>query len=295
MVMVIALLLSVAPFSALADSHVASRTPVTFTSTVVAEIDPGEQSVDEAGIFHVRGLVDQEDISGDITGTAIVTVNVDFLAVGECTEESCPGYTEVWGTVEITDEAGRWEGYWIQSRSDVPGDEYAFSAIFLRGLGGNAGKTIYGEFTDETEGSVTIEGVLSTMAAPTRGLNLRTDLCFEEQAAVGNFLGEGLMEEFGHAEAQFYGSGSPWTHTYNLAGIVTLTDAYGSVTLAWVGGAQDNGLASHGFGNFMILDGTGAYAELYGHGRITGTALEMASCEFGYGARIYFYGEAHSN
>lgn len=303
LVVCVVLIAGTFPATALASSHhTATRTPMTITSTVVEILDEGESWVDDAGIFHVRGQVQAEEVSGDASGSAIVTVNVDFLAVGECTEESCPGYTEAWGTIEVTDEAGTWEGHWTQSYSDVPDEEYFFGSLILHGHGGNAGMTFFGEFTDATEDSVTVEGVVQTMAKPLGALNLSVTVCATEEGAwVGNYLGEGLMDSFGNAEAYFVPAGGPWTHTYNLTGVVTLVDEHdhGSVTLGFVGGAQDAAndveFASHAWGNFVVLEGTGEYAEFYGNGRVTGSATEMAQCASGYGAHLTFYGESHYN
>jgi hypothetical protein len=288
-----ALLAAVFPLSASADE--ATRTTAGFTSTVVEVVEPGEEWVDDAGIFHLRGEVSLEEVSGDIAGMAVVTVNVDFLAPGECTEESCPGYTEVWGTVKITDENGWWEGRWIQSLSDMPDDEYFTSSIALHGRGGNAGMSFFGQFTGGEEDSVTIEGTLSTMATPIENLILNVTVCFSEAGALGNYLGAGAVDGFGQAEALFYGAGLEWTHTYNLFGAVELSDETGSFIIGFVAGAQDSGFLSHGFGSFVVVEGTGDYAELYGSGRIVGSAILLPQCEGGVGARLSLIGEAHYN
>jgi hypothetical protein len=294
--MLVTILVGAIPLSASASSHhTATRAPVSFTSTVVEVVDPGEEWVDEAGIYHLRGLVTSEEVSGDISGTAISTENDDVFAPGECTEESCPHYGEVWGTVEITDENGWWEGRWMLSYSTVPGDEYFFTSVVVHGRGGYAGMSFFGEFTDLAEDSVTIEGTLSSMATPIQQLVLGMTVCFTETGAGGSYLGTGAVDGFGQAEAIFIGSGFQWTHTYNLFGVIELSDESGSFVVGFVGGAQDVGFISHGFGTFVITGGAGAYAELYGNGRVVGSAVLLPQCESGFGARLSLIGEAHYN
>ncbi len=298
----LAIIASLAPLSTTAENHEATRTTVTWTTTDIGVVDPGEEWVDDAGIYHARGITELDDITGDIAGTGVSVLNIDFFAPGECTEESCPGYTEVWGTVEIEDEAGRWSGRFVHSRSDVPGEEYAFSRITLHGRGGNAGMSFFGEVVDAdpadsavTFAATTFEGTLSTMANPIEALNVHVSVCFTDDAIVGNYLGTGAVEGFGHAEAAFLSSGGPWTHTYNLFGFVELSDEAGSLTVGVVSGGQDNGSVSFAFGNFVITGGTGAYEQLYGHGRIIGAATPMPQCESGVGASLSLIGEAHYN
>lgn len=295
--MLVAILVGAIPFSASASSHhTATRAPVSFTSTVVEVVDPGEEWVDKAGIYHLRGLVTSEEVSGDISGTAVSTENDDVFAPGACTDESCPHYGEVWGTVEITDENGWWVGRWMLSYSTVPDDEYFFTSVALHGRGGYAGMNFFGEFTDLAEGSVTIEGTLATMALPVEALAINATVCFTETgAAGGSYLGTGAVDGFGQAEAVFIGAGGPWTHTYNLFGAIELSDESGSFTVGFVGGGKDNGFVSHGFGNFVVLEGTGEYTELYGAGRVIVSAIQLPQCESGDGARLSLIGEAHYN
>ncbi len=292
---VVAFAVMVAPLSAFAANNEATRTEVSFTSTQIEVVDPGKEWVDDAGIYHVRGLTEVDDIAGDLTGSATVVINIDYFVPGECNEDSCPGYTEVWGTIAIENEEGQWTGRFTQSLSDVPDDEYAFTSVALHGRGGNAGMSFFGEFVDSTDTSVTIAGTLSTMALPTQAFDTSVTLCFTADAVVGNYIGTGAVNGFGHAEAVFLGAGLPGTHKYNLFGAVELTDEYGSLVIGFVGGAQDVGFSSFGFGNYVITGGTGAYEELYGNGRVIGAAQEIASCEYGFGVRVRFIGTAHYN
>lgn len=300
--MVVALLLSMAPFSALAQNHVATRTPVAFTSTVVEVIDEGEESVDEAGIFHIRGAMNLEEVTGDISGSLVVTYNVDFQPAGECTEESCPGFFSFWGHVEITGEDGGWEGTYIQVGSDVPGEEFFADSLVLRGTGANAHMSIVAQTVEESEESITFEGMKSTLAKPLTGLNTSVRLCAdpEDFSFAGGFLSTGAIEGQGAASGEFLIAGTEWTHSYAAAGTLTLTDAHGSITIAFSGSAQDNYTpafaASHVWGHFVIVDGTGDYAEFYGSGRLVATAGEPNPlCESSFGVNAQLIGETHFN
>ena len=95
-------------------------------------------------------------------------------------------------------------------------------------------------------------------------------------------------------------SGGGWIDNYAVAGAVTLTDARGSVTITFAGEAQDNYSASfeasHVWGHFLILEGSGDYAELYAGGRIIATAGgPSATCASGFGVNMSLIGVAHSN
>lgn len=302
-VMLGALLVGMIPFSAAASSHhTATRTPVTFTSTVVEVLDEGEEWVDEAGIFHFRGSIQEEAVTGDITGTATITFNGDFEPVGECTEESCPAFFSFWGRVEVEGEDGGWVGTYVSFGSDVPGEEFFADSLVLRGTGANAHKSIVAQSAGEDEASITFEGVMSTLATPIVGLNTSVRLCAdpEDFSFGGGFLSSGAVEGAGGATGEFLVGGGPWTHTYAVAGTLTLTDENGTLTIAFGGGAQDNYAptfeASHVFGHFVILEGTGDYAELYGSGRFIGTAGgPNPLCESGFGVNASLMGEAHYN
>ena len=301
--MVIALLVGMIPLSAGASSHhTATRTEVTFTSTVVEVLNEGEEWVDDAGISHFSGFEQLEELSGDLSGSVIVNLSGDFVPVGECTEESCPAFFSVWGRVVIEGEEGGWVGTFVSIGSDVPDEEFAADSLVLRGTGANAHKSIVAQSTSEDETTITFEGVMSTLATPMVGLNTSVRLCLspEDFTFGGGFLSSGAVEGHGGATGDFLVGGDQWTHTYAVAGTVTLTDEHGTVTIGLGGGAQDaanpNAFVSHVFGHFMILEGTGEYAELYGSGRLIAAAIEgLETCESGFGVNLSMIGEAHYN
>lgn len=298
----LALLAGVVPFGiASADGHEATWTDITFTSTTVETVEEGESWVDEAGIFHIRGNIFNDVIAGDLTGSAVVHFNLDFQPAQECgpDDEVCPGYSSFWGSIEITDENGRWAGDFMQNISDVPDEEFMFSSVVLRGLGGNAGKSIVAEFlgTDEEEGTITVGGRLMTMATPIMGINLSTQLCFQEDfTTTGGFHGTGAIESSGSASGDFAPAGARWTHNYGLWGTTTLTDGNGSVTIVFGGNAVDVGVEhSNAWGHFVIVEGTGDYEGLFGHGRTIATAGAADVCALGGGVFVSYVGEAHYN
>jgi hypothetical protein len=289
LVLTLAVLAGLVPFgAALGDHTVASRVEVTFTSTLVEITNPGEEWVDEAGIFHLRGQVETDDVTGDLTGSAEVVINVDA--------NEAEGWQTAWGTFVMADETGTWSGRWLNNVTVVEDEVFESGFMMLSGRGSYAGMTIAGGLTLGDADDATIEGVMQTMALPTAGLTMTQDLCFQEDGSIsGGFFSNGAVETSGSSQAAFEASGGIWTHTYNLFGLMTFTDAHGSFSVAFLGGAQDGETYSGSWGPFMILGGDGAYAELYGNGRAVMTAAETSTCATGVGFRISSIGIAHFN
>ncbi|CAN5657099.1 hypothetical protein BH24CHL1_BH24CHL1_10080 [soil metagenome] len=288
-----------------ADHRTATRTEISFVSTPVEILVPGEESVDEAGIFRSRGEVARDEVTGDITGEAIITFNGDFVPSPNCDPDDLDNCFEGeftgWGTVVITDENGTWEGDFLIAFAFFEGEEpFMFGKVVLAGRGGNAGKSIVADITfpeDEEDESATFNGVMLTMAVPAFGLNMSTQLCFNEETfeTTGAFLSHGMLESYGGATGEFFTGGSQWTTRYGLYGELTFTDEWGSMTIQFLGEAQDHPESSVGWGHFVIVGGTGAYAELYGHGKITGAAMEAMQCDAGFGVRLQLIGQGHFN
>lgn len=306
------LLLGLLPVGAVtADGHhTATRTEISFTSTPVEILVPGEESVDEAGVFRFRGEVSREEVTGDITGEAIVTFNGDFVPSPDCDPDdpdNCfEGSFSGWGSVVIleeteTEENIAWEGDFLFIESFFEGEEpFMFGKIVLAGRGDNAGKSIVADITfseDEEEEVAIFTGVMLTMAVPAFGINMSTQLCFNEETfeTTGAFLSNGMLESYGGASGEFFTGGHEWTHRYGLYGELTFTDEWGSMTIEFLGEAQDHPESSVGWGHFVIVGGTGAYAELYGRGKITGALAEYMQCDSGFGVRFQLVGEGHFN
>ncbi len=289
---------------ATADSHhTSTRTPISFVSTPVEILVPGEEWVDEAGIFHFRGEVGREAVTGDITGEAIVTFNGDFAPGPSCDPNNPDACTEGefsgWGSVVITDLNGAWDGDFLFIESFFAGEEpFSFGKVVFAGRGGNAGKSIVADITlTEESDAASFNGVMLTMGAPAFGVNMHTQLCLNEETfeSTGAFTSTGGLETYGAATGEFFNGGVEWTHRYGLFGELIFTDAWGSFTIQFLGEAQDHPQSSVGWGHWMIVEGTGAYAELYGRGKVTGAAMEHLQCASGFGIHLQFLGDVHSN
>lgn len=279
---------------------------------------PGEESVDEAGVYRSRGEVARDEVTGDITGEAIITFNGDFVPSPDCDPDDLDNCFEGeftgWGTVVITEtvetdedengveeSGGSWEGDFLFAFAFFEGEEpFMFGKLVLAGRGDNAGKSIVADISfpeDQEDDAAYFDGILLTMAPPAFGLNMSTQVCFNEETfeAGGAFLSNGTIESYGSATGEFFTGGHEWTHRYGLYGELTFTDEWGSMTIQFLGEAQDHPESSVGWGHFVIVGGTGAYAELYGRGKITGAAAEYMQCDSGFGVRFQLIGEGHFN
>lgn len=287
---------------ATADNHrTSTRTPVSFTSTPVEILEPGEEWVDAAGIYHFRGEVSREIAEGDINGEVIVTFDGDFVPAPGCDpdEECSEGEFSSWGTAVFTDENGTWDGkFLIYGAFSSDEEPFFFGKATLAGRGGNAGKSIVADiaFGDDEDETAYFDGFMLTMAKPSFGVNLQVQVCFtEDEVGYGAFLSYGAVESSGAASAMFFSGGSMWTHTYGLFGEVTIHDDNGSLTLQFVGTSQDNWQTSVGWGHWVIVDGTGAYEGYNGHGKISGHAGEFSQCSSGFGVWLQGLGQIHKN
>jgi hypothetical protein len=261
--------------------------------------------VDEAGIAHVRGEVSRQAVTGDITGEATVTFNGDFVPGPNCNPDdpdNCfEGELSTWGSVVITDENGTWRGNFLFAETFFGGDDrFTFGELVLAGSGGNAGKSIVTDITFSEDGeddAAVLNGVMLTMAVPAFTTYMTTELCFSEDAVTiaGAFTSTGAIDTYGTTNARFVSGGSASTHRYGLFGEVIFTDETGSFTVQFLGESQDHPESSTAWGHWVIVGGTEAYAELFGHGKVTGAAMENLQCESGFGARLQFRGDMHFN
>lgn len=106
---VAALLLLVLPLSGVTgfaqDNGDSRASEISFTMTSVATLDEGAIWGTDSS-YHLRGVITEEAIEGDLTGTGVITMDGNFVAAGECTDDFCPGAIDAWGSLVITDEAG---------------------------------------------------------------------------------------------------------------------------------------------------------------------------------------------
>lgn len=300
------LLLGLAPVgvATAANHHTSSRTEISFTSTPVEILVPGEETYDESGVGHFRGEVVRDEVTGDISGEAIITFNGDFVPGPSCDPanlDTCfEGEFSSWGSVVITDENGVWEGDFLMMESFFEGEEpSSFSKIILAGRGGNAGKSIVADITFPEEGDAAIfTGTLLTVGAPAFGLNMLSQTCFNPETfgLSGAFISSGAVESSGSATVDiFEEGGSEGTYRYGLFVQLTFTNDLGSMTIQLLGETQDHAETHVGWGHWLIVGGTGAYAELYGHGKVSGYGGNFPQCDSGYGVQFQFLGDAHFN
>lgn len=301
------LLLGLMPVGAVlaADNHTSSRTDIEFTTTPVEVLEPGEEWVDEAGHGHFRGMVERDEVTGDITGEAIITTNGDFVPGPSCVPgdiNNCfEGEFSGWGSIVITDQNGTWTGDYLLVENFLEGEEpFAFGKVILAGKGGNAGKSIVADLgypEDGDEDAVILTGTLSTLGVPATGINMHTQLCLNPETfeLAGAFTSTGAIESSGSSTSLFIEGGTQWTDQYGLYVELVFTDDHGSMTIQLLGQTQDTATTHVGWGQFVIVGGTGAYADLYGQGNVTGYGGEFLQCEAGYGVHFQLLGNAHLN
>ena len=261
---------------------------VSFTVTTVDTLDEGT-SWTVGDNFYLRDSVTSESVEGDITGTAVISMDGNFIAAAGCNEEACPGNTDGWSTIDITSESGSWDGYMAFQIDDVAGTEVG--KMFLIGRGGNAGKAFAGGFTFSTEvaSSIDVTGHMLSRANPSQGVKIFYDGCFVPPAGTAGAM---LMTVGGQDD-----SGS-WTATYPLLipgamtfGESTITTELGTVDSFLM--LESNGDTRNGY--FMLTGGAGAYEHLYGFGIVRTSAYESAHCPDEAGAGGYWLGQAYAN
>lgn len=230
-------------------------TPVTITFTTVEETDPGQEWADAEGNFHFRGGVEVDTVSGAIEGDATLTMDDDFI-VSE-------GAFHLTVTVNITTENGSWDGYAALS-SAADSEDAPSARAMLIGRGENAGKVIaLDTVTGQDETSITFSGQMLTMGKPVVGVNLNYDLCFTgPDSAAGGFISYAPHSDSGSVSATFNAVGAPAPRV--IVGDLTFQSERGTLNAMIVEAAHEG--TSQNYGYFMLMGGTGDYADLYGWG-----------------------------
>ena len=245
---------------------------VNITLTIDDTVDPGTEWSDPNG-YHLRGLHNLESVSGDFSGDAQVTINID------ATDET----TSVWVDVDITTADGRWDGRYAQIATSS-GTE---ARGLLIGRDGHAGHVlILDRVVEETENSLALSGHVLEMTRPVEGMTLSFDLCIDGTShAGGGFLGNGPVPIDGSASADFtvigsLGDGMVW-------GSVELTGADGTLNGFWLESSTPHPSA----GNFVLLGGSGAYDGSYGYGHTRGSLHGTDQCASGTAVHASWLGE----
>ncbi|CAN5143534.1 hypothetical protein BH23CHL1_BH23CHL1_15710 [soil metagenome] len=285
---IVTMLLGILPLAGTVSAAHTDRGPVevAFSVTTTEMLDEGE-SWTVGDNFYLRGSMTAESVEGDITGTAIITMDGQFIAAEGCNDEACPGNTDVWADFDVTTESGSWDGFMAFQFDDVAATEVG--KVFLIGRGDNAGKAFAGDlaFSEEIESSVNVTGQMITMAKPSQGVKVFYDGCFVPPAGTAGAM---LMTVGGHDDS------GAWSATYPLLipgamsfGESTITTELGTVDSFLM--IESNGATRNGY--FMLTGGTGAYEHLYGFGIVRTSAYESAHCADGAGG--YWIGQAYAN
>lgn len=264
---------------------------VTITVTPIETLEAPREWTDAQGIYHVRGEVRLESVSGDITGTATTTFNDDDV-LGECNEESCEGAFYSWVDVDIDTDDGGWSGRVVVTGSfSAEGEEFTVRGI-LTGRGANGGQAI---LLDEPVGfgedeSVTMAGHLLTQSGPVGDINLRYDLCFAGPgSAAGGFVMNGPAEGSGSASATFGLAGAPAPGA--IYGDIVFASERGEIHGTFVEFAIDGG---GNIGAFVLTGGTGDYEGLYGFGKVIEN-VSFGAADTCDGAKGYWIGEVYGS
>lgn len=261
---------------------------ITFTLTSVATLEEGEYWETETS-FHLRGVVTEEAVEGDLTGTGIITMDGNFVEADGCTEEACPGYIDSSSTLTITDESGTWDGNMAFTIDEVEGTEVG--KVMLIGRGGNAGKALYGDmvFLPNEESSAQVTGQVVTLNAPSQGIRFFYDGCFVPPAgtAGGVLVSGGSWNDSGSWNAD-YPLLIPGGATFGESTVTTANGTIDSVLMLQTSGTNR-------IGHFMVLGGTGEYENLYGFGVVRTSAFQTDRCEGNPGAGGHWIGRAYAN
>jgi hypothetical protein len=119
--------------AAFAGSAVAAtKTPVTFTDTVVSTGAPERAWTSDDGVLHVRGQPETTAVAGDLTGTFQLVANVNL--------DLPRGSGELFGKFTLTTTSGTWVGSFNGKITPT-----GVSGTFV-GQGGDGSK-IHGSFT----------------------------------------------------------------------------------------------------------------------------------------------------
>lgn len=291
LVCILALLIGILPAGAAMAAHGEDTShiqDITFTLVTTDVLEDGE-SWETDTTFSVRNSVTAETVAGDLTGSAVITMSGNFVAAGECTDDYCPGYTDAWSDLVITDENGTWDGQMAFQIDDL--EESMIGKVFLVGRGGNAGMAIYGdmEFLDTEDGAAQVTGHLLTLLNPSQGVRLLYDGCFVPPAGTAGHvrMTVGSSTDFGAWEAG-YPLLIPGHATF---GESTITSANGTVDSVLM--LQNAGSSRVGY--FMLLGGSGEYENLYGFGIVRTAAYASANCGDAGGAGGHWIGQAYAN
>lgn len=261
---------------------------ITFKLVTTATVDEGEWWETET-TFDLRGSVTEEAVSGDITGTALITMNGSMNFPNGCDDDGCPATIDSWSDIAITDENGTWDGQLSFQIDEI--DDTEIGKIFLIGRGGNAGKAIYGDmaFLDDEDGAAEVTGTVATLNKPAQGVRFHYDGCFLPPADTAGHV---------RITAGTSTDSGDWHATYPL--LIPGYSTFGESSISTAKGTIDSvlmlrSIETNRVGYFMLLGGTGEYENLYGFGIVRTAAYDNPYCDDGNGAGGHWIGRAYAN
>lgn len=284
----ILLTLSLAPFS----QHVTTAqegdetvTPVSLQVTPGEVADEEQRWVDEGGL-HIRDLVVEAAVEGDLSGAASVTVDLDWAGPCEPDEQTCEGALELLGEVDIASEEGSWDGLIALEGQGL--DSYSVHSILI-GRGTEAGRAIVIDIAEADDmATLTFGGTAVDLGNRRGGGKINQYACVTgEERADGAFLSNGLIGDDGPVNLTLIGVGAP--SQLGRYGQARHQGKNGTFQTSYI--EQSNG--PHAFGAFAMAGATGAYSEIAGFGYTRSTVSDNSDCASGKQIVTTWTGEFH--
>lgn len=259
--------------------------PISLQVTPGAVTEEGQRWVDEAGL-HIRDLVVEAAVEGDVSGPASVTVDLDWAGPCDPDEQTCEGLLELLGEVDIAGEDGSWDGLVALEGQGL--DSFNVHSILI-GRGTEAGRAIVIDTAEAGEmAELTFGGTAVDLGNRRGGGTINQYACVTgETRADGAFLSNGLIADNGPVNISMMDVGEP--SQLGRYGQARHQGNNGTFQTSYI--EQSNG--PHAFGAFALAGVTGAYSEIAGFGYTRSTVSENADCASGKQIITSWTGEFH--
>lgn len=261
-------------------------TPVSLQVTPGEVLDEGQRWVDEAGL-HVRGLVVEASVEGDVSGAASVTADLDWAGTCDPVARTCDGLLELLGEIEVATEDGSWDGLVALERQGL--ESFSVHSILI-GRGAEAGRAIVIDTaeSDDMASAITFGGTAVDLGNRRGGGTINQYACItSEGRADGAFLSSGLIADDGPVNITLLDVGEP--SQLGRYGQARHQGKNGTFQTSYI--EQSNG--PHAFGAFAMAGATGAYSEIAGFGYTRSTVSDNADCASGRQIITTWTGEFH--
>ncbi len=253
-----------------ADGGIAA---ITVTITLDEIVDPGKAWTGAEG-FHMRGVVVQATVSGDVTGAAVLVNDID--ADGPCDAMlDCEGSQQSFATVELRNDEQTWSG---SVALELPaGARESVHGILVGRHGASDQVIVLDTVISATPAAIELSGTMITLTGPIAGIHLSGSACLTgPTTADGGFIGtNGLVRDSGplRVARQTLGGDDPT----GIYGETRQLGAKGNLRGIFIAGLN----ARHAHGNFVLAGESGPYSGILGYGRATATIAEEPRCESG--------------